>query len=126
MAVLGTSTTGDYFNNIRFGGNYGFDDSGVVQYRYYGDFYIDNSFSRVLLGNDPDFNSCTHLELQTPTVWNNGRITFTTNQGSFQNGDMAYLFVVDENGEASAGYSITIGGESDATTPASPSGLSVG
>ena len=124
LAVLGSSTVGDYFNNIRFGGNYGFDDSGVTQYRYYGDIYIDSEFSRVVLGDNPDFNNCTHLELQIPTEWSNEQITFTANQGTFPSGQ-AYLFVINKNEEASSGYPVTIGGQGDTTPPASPSGLNV-
>ncbi|MCD4791910.1 MAG: T9SS type A sorting domain-containing protein [Bacteroidales bacterium] len=73
--------------------------------------------SRVEIGDNPDWNYCTHREIQIPTAWSNNSITITANQGSFQDDDTAYLFVVDENGTVSNGYPITISTGSTGNIP---------
>lgn len=94
---------------------------------YYDDVYLDRTWQRVVLGDNANYDSCTKREIQIPSAWSDGEITATINQGSFQNGDMAHLFVVDENGEANpTGYSLTFGSDTGETTaPAVPDGLSV-
>jgi len=78
---------------------------------YIDDAYIDNTWARVMIGNNATFANCTHREIQIPTNWDNNSITFTVNQGAFQDGDNAYLFVVDADGNVNAnGYPIVIGG----------------
>ncbi len=92
----------------------------------YDDIYVDNTLARVEMGNAPSFLACTKREIQIPSSWSQDLITFQVNQGSFGSGEQAYLFVVDENGDASEGYPITFGeGSGDAIPPASPSGLIV-
>jgi len=78
--------------------------------------YIDDPYiqlgsrARVEIGDASTWDSCTHREIQIPTNWSDGSITFTVNQGSFQNEDTAYLFAVDSDGTASGGYLITFTG----------------
>jgi hypothetical protein len=85
------------------------------------DWYTDYTFSRVVLGNAPDFASCTHREIQVPSAWSDTEITFTCNQGTFDGDDNIYAFVVDSNGTASAGYQVDAasggGDEADTTAP---------
>lgn len=88
------------------------------------DVYISSSPARIEIGDNPNWNSCTHREIQIPTAWSDGSATITVNQGSFTNGT-AYLFVVDESGEASQGYPITFNGNYNTIAPSSPSGLSI-
>ena len=77
---------------------------------YFDDIYIDNSWSRVEIGNNQVYEECDHLEIQPPTSWSPTSINFTFNQGSFNTGDTVYLFVVDENGAVNeTGFPITIG-----------------
>ena len=80
---------------------------------YIDDVYIDNTLSRVEIGDNATFANCTHREIQIPSAWSNTEITVTVNAGSFVADNTAYLFVVDSNGVASAGYEVTIGGESE-------------
>ena len=49
------------------------------------------------------------------------------NQGSFENGDSAFLFVVDEDGNVSSGHPITFGasGGEQPSPPSPPSGLKI-
>ena len=78
--------------------------------------YLDDIFvqkgtqARVEIGDSPDWSACTHREIQVPSAWSDGSIKITVNQGSFQAGDTAYLFVVDSDGNVnSTGFPIVIG-----------------
>lgn len=95
--------------------------------------YIDNSMSHVFLSDKSDLtnwarnSSAYHSEIQVPSNWSNNSLTFTLNQGSFTNGQQAYLYVVDANGNInSSGYPITIGASGEDTiAPSAPGGLMV-
>lgn len=92
---------------------------------WFDDIYIATKKARIEIGDAAVFDNCTHREIQIPSTWNNTDITFTANQGSFSNGQ-AYLFVIDENGDSSAGYPVTFSsGSSDTISPSNPTGLSV-
>jgi hypothetical protein len=73
------------------------------------DVYVDNTRSRVELGNNSVFANCTHREIQIPTAWSATSISVTVNQGTFDDEDTAYLFVIDSNGDPSSGEEVTIG-----------------
>lgn len=93
-------------------------------YAYYGDIYVDRSWSRVEMGNQPTYAACTHREMLVPTEWSTGAITARVQQGAFTNGQRAYLYVIDSAGKVnSAGFPITIG--ASATPPSAPTGLKI-
>lgn len=98
---------------------------GTATTLYYDNFYIDNSWARVEIGDNADYDSCTHREIQIPSSWVDGSIAINVNQGSFSDSDTAYLFVVDESGTVSSGQEILFSFSSDTTPPSAPSGLSV-
>ncbi|MDA8113517.1 MAG: hypothetical protein M0Z43_02155 [Acidithiobacillus sp.] len=75
---------------------------------YIDDAYIDNSWARVEIGDASTYAACTHREIQPITVWG-ATTTITVNQGSFANDASAYLFLIDDTGAPSPGYSITFG-----------------
>jgi len=99
----------------------------------YDDIYIDNTQARVEIGNNSVWANCTHREIQVPIAWSNNSIQFTVNKGSFNSGESAYVFVVDENGSTSTGYPIVFGESQeeavapivDTVSPSPPSGVSV-
>jgi len=100
-------------------------------YIWVDDLYIDNTQARVEIGNNAVWENCTKREIQIPTAWSDGSITFTANQGSFQAGNTVYLYIVDQNGEINiSGYPVVIGGStpippsSDTTSPSAPTNLS--
>lgn len=76
-------------------------------YEYWDNLYIDNTQARVEIGNASTYAACTHREIQIPSAWSATSITCTVNTGSFSSG-AAYLFVIDEEGTASAGKPIAI------------------
>jgi len=78
------------------------------------DFYIDDVFisstwARVELGDDPDYQSCSHREIQPVSSWSTSAVDITVNTGTYIENDLAYLFVIAEDGTSSAGYAVTIG-----------------
>ncbi|MFA6198430.1 MAG: hypothetical protein WC734_04760 [Patescibacteria group bacterium] len=83
----------------------------------YDDIYFDYTQARVEIGNTSTWDTNTHREIQIPhTTWNDDQIQFTVNQGTFTNGESAYLYVVDENGVVNTtGYPITFAGANDCT-----------
>jgi hypothetical protein len=80
-------------------------------WRYYADAYIDTSLQRVVLANKPVLTQATIIENQIPSTWSDGSISATVNLGQFNQGETAYLFVVDATGTPSAkGLAVTAGG----------------
>ena len=69
---------------------------------YIDDVYVDNTQARVFVAENSD--SSGNREIQIPTAWSDTEITVTYNQGSFANQETCYLFVIDSDGTASAGY----------------------
>ena len=89
------------------------------------DIYVDNSFSRVMIGNASTYAASTHFEMQIPTAWSNTSISTKVNQGSFAGSQQAYLYVLDANGNVNTnGYPITVNG-SGTSAPQAPRGLQV-
>ena len=52
--------------------------------------------SRVEIGDNADYESCTKLSICTPTAWADGQVTFTLRKGSHANLTSKYLFLIDE------------------------------
>ena len=106
-----TRAAGDTFqlDCIKLGLMWGNQDEDFVEISLYmDDIYIDNTLARVEIGNNADFRSCTHREMQIPSAWSATEIAVTVNTGTFTNGATAYLFVVDSDGTASTGYPVII------------------
>lgn len=74
-------------------------------YAYYTDIYVDNTWARVEIGDNPIYSSCTHREIQIPSAWSDTSIEITLNQGSFNNFNNTYLYVIDTDGNVNTnGY----------------------
>jgi hypothetical protein len=75
----------------------------------------------VIISDLPTYNPGTrhHREIQIPVQWSDSQIVVNLNQGSFVNGQPAYLYVVDSLGRVSGAHPITINGGS-ALPPAPP------
>lgn len=89
-------------------GQYAALTSGQSVTLYFDDIYIDNTWARVVFGDSRNYDSCTIREMQIPSEWSPNSITIKINAGSFAEGESAYLFVVDAEGNVSGGYPITI------------------
>jgi len=77
-------------------------------FRYFDDIYMDNTFSRVVLADNSNFEQATIVEPQIPSAWSGNSITVNTNLGALT-GNTAYIFVFDaDNNYNAVGYSITL------------------
>ncbi|HRV99110.1 MAG TPA: hypothetical protein P5201_10985, partial [Aminobacteriaceae bacterium] len=62
------------------------------------------------LGNASTWDACTHREIQIPSAWSQDTVTVTVNQGTFQPGETAWLYVTDADGNVNAtGLEVQIG-----------------
>jgi hypothetical protein len=83
--------------------------AGTTEEIYTDEIFIQmGSGAHVEIGNNSTYLSCTHRELQVPSIWTGTSITVDITQGSLEDGSY-WLFVVDENGDVSNGLPITIG-----------------
>lgn len=113
-----THTTGDEaWRYVRPSWYYGNLEDGVTRDAdiYIDDIYISDTRARVEIGDASTWAACTHREIQIPTAWSDTSITATVNQGSFADSTTVYVYVIDDDGDASGGYEITVG--SDVTAP---------
>lgn len=79
-------------------------------------FYIDESPNRFEIGNNSDFNSCTHREIQETITGGDTSGSFTAYQGELLSNTTYYLFKVDNNNTASTGVEITFAATPTPTT----------
>jgi len=98
---------------------------GEYHHMYIDDVYIDNTLSRVELGNASTWTACTIREVQIPSAWTNTTISVTVNRGSFRESDGSWLYVIDSSGNVNAnGFPIRFGSTSgDIIPPSPPSGV---
>jgi hypothetical protein len=75
------------------------------------DIYFSQTYSRVEVCAGSTWSNKGVCEVQIPTAWATGEVSFVVNQGAFADDATAYLYVVDEDGDANTnGLEITIGG----------------
>jgi len=100
------------YTNLYLNSYFAVDTNAAAANFYMDDVYIDITQARVEISDQPTWNTAiaSHKEIQIPAIWSDDSITFTVNQGTFTNGQQAYLYVVDANGNFSNGYPITIEG----------------
>lgn len=118
-------------NDLRFIGLGGFArvpriNNGVNSFRYFSAVYMDNTRARVMLGNSPDYASCTIMEPQIPLAWSDGTIQFRINLGALPDTGSAYLYVFDANNVRNLrGYPVSIGipAPADSLSPSYPPNL---
>lgn len=70
---------------------------------YFDNVYIDVTQARVEVGNNANYDSCTHREIQVPVSWSDGEVQVTANPGSFNPGEQVWFFVVNDSGAVSSG-----------------------
>ena len=63
-----------------------------------------NAQARIEIGNNSTYSDCTKTSICVVTSWSDTAIQFVSYQGSFSNNETCYLFVIDSDGTASAGY----------------------
>ena len=74
---------------------------------WFDEVYIDNTISKIAIGDALLWDDVSHWEIQIPhTTWDSSSIQFTANQGSFGD-EQLYLFVIDSEGVASNGVPVS-------------------
>lgn len=73
------------------------------------DFYLDDTWAHIIVGNASTLSACTQREAQIPSAWSDTSITITLNRGAFGASATAYLYVFDSTNSPSSGQSITFG-----------------
>lgn len=81
--------------------------------------YLDNTWSRVIIGNRPTLEASTIREIQIPTAWSANSVEFVVNVRGIPHDTPLYLFVVNSQNIASPGFAIS------ASRPKPPGVLSV-
>ena len=93
----------------------------------FGELYYDSTQSRVVIGDASTLAASSHREIQPATAWSPTSITIDFNAGTFGNNDVAYVYVVDADGNVnSAGVPVTISGQTgppDSSPPGAPTNL---
>ncbi len=122
-----TSSNPESWHSVWFGNYLGHGSSSScpsstgASYTYWDDVYLDTTQARVEIGNHEDYSQCTHREIQIPSEWSADSVTISGHMGTFENGDTAYIFLVDEDGGISDGFGpIVVGNEAVSTFPGAP------
>jgi hypothetical protein len=100
----------------------------ALKQAWFDDVYIDITQSRVEICSGKTWVNRNHSEIQLPCAWTDNSIQVTINEGSFNPGDTAYLYVVNQDGIANEiGYPVIFGSnnKSDTISPSVISDLSV-
>jgi hypothetical protein len=63
------------------------------------DVYMDHRFSRVLIGDKPNFSDLESYKLQVPVEWSDNRILIKPGRNGIEFPEAAYLYVVNGNGD---------------------------
>ena len=104
-------------------GDYVASQDGATLRQYLSECYVDITQARIEIGDNADWDSCSHREIQVPRSWVGSQIEFEVNDGTFQEGQPAYVFVVNENGVPSRGFPVVFGAThtaGDAGPPGKP------
>jgi len=87
------------------------------------DIYLDYRFSRVLIGDKPNFNDLKSYKLQVPVEWSDNEILVKPGRNGTNFMEAAYLYVVNEEGQVNErGFPLC---ESCGSAPAAPASVEV-
>jgi hypothetical protein len=77
---------------------------------YRDDVYMDNSWSRIIVGNAATLAASTHREMCIPSAWADASASCYFHQGEFDASETAYFYICDGNNSCNAdGYQVTVG-----------------
>ncbi|HED34703.1 MAG TPA: hypothetical protein ENJ08_10905, partial [Gammaproteobacteria bacterium] len=92
-------------------------ETGAVHDMYIDDVYIDNTLARVELCEGSTWATRGVCNPQPPTKWSNSSVQVTVNPGEWSAGTIAYLYVVNADGDAGAkGYQVLVSNEECSST----------
>lgn len=87
-----------YFHDVRAS------STSVGGHAWKTDIYLDDSWNRVVVGNASTYASCTQIEYQPYTAWSDSSVTVNCRLGTLTGSK--WVYVIDNNGVASSGYSL--------------------
>ncbi len=113
-----TRGTSDRWQYIHFGQYIGNDATGKNADTYWDNVYVQQgTFARVELCDSSSWSSCQKRQVQKPVSWSASSIVISANSGPFATGETAYLFFIDDAGNASNALTVKIGSASTTKTP---------
>lgn len=71
---------------------------------YYDDVYMDNTFSRVMIGDASTLDACEHIEIQIPSAWSENEITIKTRIGGLGSLSGKYVYIFDASNNIISGW----------------------
>jgi hypothetical protein len=71
----------------------------VLQKMELDDIYMDHRFSRIFIGNKPNFRDLDSYNLQIPVEWSDNQIKFKPGRNGVEFTEAAYLYIINEDGE---------------------------
>ncbi|MFH1586797.1 MAG: hypothetical protein ABID38_03000 [Candidatus Diapherotrites archaeon] len=102
------------WHRLGLGNMYGGYHPGGTDRSYFDNVYIDNTQARIELCNVSTWAQKNitggNCEIQIPSAWSTGSITFTANQGTFNSSQTAYLYVIDSEGNVSNSFPVRFSG----------------
>ncbi|MFA6253018.1 MAG: fibronectin type III domain-containing protein [Patescibacteria group bacterium] len=99
---------------------------------WWDELYVDTTPARVEICPNATWANKGKCEVQVASTWSNSQVTVRVNQGALNNGQSAYVYLVDANNVASQPYAITIAGTTippvtppanDTQAPSAPTNL---
>ena len=113
-----TRATADRWKYVHFGQYIGNESIGKSADTYWDNVYVQQgTFARVELCDSSSWSSCQKRQVQKPVSWSASSIAISANSGPFATGDTAYLFFIDDAGNASNALTVKIGAASTTKTP---------
>jgi len=94
------------------------DNNGINSFRYFAAVYMDNTHSRIMVGDNRDYDNCSIMEPQIPSEWSADSITATVNLGNLPEQCVGYIFVFNaENNHNPIGFPVSINENASDSTP---------
>jgi len=108
--ITRSNTTTNRWKYLHFGQYVGNESVGKNVNAYWDNVYIQQgTFARVELCDSSSWATCNKRQVQQPTSWSTSSVILNFNQGPFATGQKAYLYFIDDAGNASNGLPVTIG-----------------
>lgn len=70
-----------------------------LSFEYFDSLYIDDSWHRVMVCNEPTWSTCKQPEIAIPSAWDTGEIKVSLRLGALKGAPIFYLYVVNGLGE---------------------------
>ena len=116
--ITRAATITDRWMYVHMGHYIGNDAGGKDVDTYWDNIYVQQgTYARVELCDSSSWSTCKKREVQKPVSWSASSITISANSGPFATGETAYLFFIDDAGNASNALTVKIGSASTTKTP---------